>query len=209
MEMLCLMHQGSQYGYLKVNHKVILTPNLARIVGATLHETEGWLNELNDAGVFSVDDDGCIFSRRMIRDEEVRMARAAGGILGGNPSLKKDNHKVGNKVNLNPNLRPTPSSSSSSSSSKNKPPLPPTRINALDDGFEEFWQKYPKKVGKKAAHSAWKKAKVHVDDVLKALEWQTVSDQWTRQDGQFIPNPATYINQGRWTDEPIAEGVPF
>ena len=31
---------------------------------------------------------------------------------------------------------------------------------------------------------------------------QKESDQWTRDDGQFIPLPATYLNQGRWKDEP-------
>ena len=119
MDMISLMHEGSPYGYLKVNHKVILTPNLARMVGATLPETEGWLNELDSSGVFSRDYDGCIFSRRMIRDESIRLARASGGKLGGNPNLKV-NHKVTSKVNLPPNLPPTPSSSSSSSSSLDK-----------------------------------------------------------------------------------------
>jgi hypothetical protein len=112
IEMICLMHQGSDYGYLKVNHKVILIPNLARMVGATLDETEAWIAELDSAGVFGRDADGCIFSKRMIRDEEVRSARAAGGKLGGNPALKGKS-----KVNLPANLPPTPSSSSSSSSS--------------------------------------------------------------------------------------------
>lgn len=129
IEMICLMHQGSTYGYLKVNNKVILPPNLARMVGATLPEIEGWLQELSDAGVFSIDDDGAIFSRRMIRDEEIRQARAAGGIKGGNPSLKTQNggsDKVGVKVNLPSNLQPTPSSSSSSSEI-NTPPTPPCR----------------------------------------------------------------------------------
>ena len=27
------------------------------------------------------------------------------------------------------------------------------------------------------------------------------SDQWRRDGGQFIPNPATWINQQRWLDE--------
>jgi hypothetical protein len=111
IDMMCIMHQGSEYGYLKVNGKVILPANLARMTGATLGETEGFLSELESAGVFSRDAEDCIFSRRMIRDEMIREARAAGGSKGGNPALlgKK-------KVNLKPNLQPTPSSSSSSSS---------------------------------------------------------------------------------------------
>lgn len=109
IDMLCFMHQGSDYGHLEVNHKVILPPNLARMVGSTLPEVEGWLHELEMAGVFSKSEGGTIYSRRMIRDEKIRESRASGGILGGNPALKK--------VNLPPNLPPTPSSSSSSSSS--------------------------------------------------------------------------------------------
>jgi hypothetical protein len=124
IEMLCLMHQGSDYGYLKVNHTPILPVNLARISGATLDETIRFLEELAAAGVYAQDDAGCIYSRRMIRDEEVRKKRANGGVLGGNPALKniaiKVSGKVAGKVNLNANLQPTPSSSSSSSSSSSK-----------------------------------------------------------------------------------------
>ena len=128
IDMLCIMHQGSDYGYLKVNHKVILTANLARMCGSTLDETEGWLIELGDAGVYSVDDNRCIFSRRMIKDEEVREARAAGGVMGGNPKLMGKN-----KVNLTPNLEPTPSSSSSSSSSLNTNAMsPPAKAPKAD-----------------------------------------------------------------------------
>lgn len=113
IDMLCFMHDGTPYGYLKVGPKVILPANLASMVGATLLETEGWLKELEEVEAFSRDDDGCIFCRRMIRDEEVRNKRAAGGILGGNPALKVD-PRLTSKVNQ----KPTPSSSSPSSSSK-------------------------------------------------------------------------------------------
>lgn len=90
-------------------------------------------------------------------------------------------------------------------------PLPKkhTRTIALDDGFEQFWNNYPKKVGKAAANKSWIKNKPDIDDVLKALEWQKESVQWTKKDGQFIPNPVTYINQKRWLDEPVKERMPF
>lgn len=114
-EMLWLMHDGTPYGTLKVGSKVILPPNLARMVGATLEEVEGWLEELREAEVYSVDDEGAIYSRRMKRDEEVRQKRAAGGILGGNPALMV-NHEATDKVNL----PPTPASASASASAKKK-----------------------------------------------------------------------------------------
>jgi len=123
IDMICYMHEGNPYGVLKVNQKVILAPNLAVMIGATLPETEGWLDELESAGVFDRGENGEIMSRRMIRDESLRNARASGGKLGGNPSLVKG--KVNGKVNLTPNLevenkvniKPTPSSSSSSPTS--------------------------------------------------------------------------------------------
>ncbi len=111
IDMICFMHEGNPYGVLKVGNKVILPANLAVMVGATLLEVEGWLNELESSQVFERGDDGEIMSRRMIRDENLRNARAEGGKLGGNPALK-----VKDKVNLKVNQKPTPSSSSSTSS---------------------------------------------------------------------------------------------
>ena len=77
--------------------------------------------------------------------------------------------------------------------------------SALDDGFIEFWNIYPKKSNKLDAERAWKKQKPRIDDVLKTLQWQIESNQWTKQKGSFIPNPATYINKGGWLSEPEAE----
>lgn len=88
-------------------------------------------------------------------------------------------------------------------------PSKPTRKSALDDGFDLFWNAYPKKVGKDKALIAWKKKKPKLETVLQALQWQKESDQWTKQGGQFIPNPTTYINEGRWQDEMPAERMPF
>ena len=138
MDILCFMHEGSPYGYLKVNHKVILAPNLARMCGLTLEETEGCLAELAEAGVFETDEEGVIFSRRMIRDEELRNKRAACGHLGGNPTLK-DNPKVGVCLSTEVKQKPTPSSSSSSSSSNTSTKVEvgaPKKSYLLD---EEFW----------------------------------------------------------------------
>ena len=142
IDMICHMHEGNPYGYLKVNQKVILPANLAVIVGVSVEVVESLLDELEEAGVFSRDDDGCIFSRRMIRDENIRQKRAEGGKLGGNPALK-DNQKVNlkdnQKVEKEVKQKPTPSSSSSSSSSVvNIPPNPLEGGTAGDEKTESF-----------------------------------------------------------------------
>lgn len=113
IEMMCIMHQAEPYGYLKVNHMPILPNILARMVGATIEEVEGWLGELEAAGVFNREEN-VIFSRRMVKDENLRKIRAEGGKLGGNPALK-----VKGKDNLvsteEDKQKTTPSSSSSPS----------------------------------------------------------------------------------------------
>jgi len=73
------------------------------------------------------------------------------------------------------------------------------------EGFHEFWYAYPKKVGRGAARRAW--ARILPGPELRraiadALEWQSRSRQWTRERGQFIPHPATWLNQERWADGP-------
>ena len=42
---------------------------------------------------------------------------------------------------------------------------------------------------------------VPLETLLSAVEKQKKSEQWTKNDGQFIPNPSTWLNQGRWDDE--------
>lgn len=118
IEMICVMHQAEPYGVLLINGRPVDTPALSRIVGATTKEVTIWLAELEAAGVFTRID-GAVTSRRMVRDERIRNARASGGKLGGNPALM-DKAKVDRKVNLHANLAPTPSSSSSSSTSSNE-----------------------------------------------------------------------------------------
>lgn len=86
-------------------------------------------------------------------------------------------------------------------SPSHKPPISP---KGDDVDFNTFWKAYPKKIGKDAALKAWKKIPRPAETIpliLTALEWQKASLDWTKENGQFIPNPSTYLNQGRWKDE--------
>ncbi len=104
IELLAFMHDGAPYGHLCVANRSIDVSTLGRMVGASKRQVTKLLRELEAAGVFSRTQDGTIYSRRMIRDEEIRAKRAAGGMLGGNPALMK----VRSKVNHPANLSPTP-----------------------------------------------------------------------------------------------------
>lgn len=73
-----------------------------------------------------------------------------------------------------------------------------------DRRFDEFWADYPKKVGKKVAETAWKKIKADAElhsKIIAAVEKAKRTEQWQRENGRFIPNPTTWLNQGRWDDE--------
>lgn len=83
----------------------------------------------------------------------------------------------------------------------NQEPITNNHIDISSD-FDIFWQEFPKKTGKEAARKSWNKTRPNLQDVLKALAWQKQSKQWFEKGGQFIPNPATYLNQHRWLDEP-------
>ena len=73
------------------------------------------------------------------------------------------------------------------------------------DRFEsKFWPAYPRHVAKASAAKAF--AKINPDDalltrMLAALAVHVASEQWRRDDGRYIPHPATWLNQSRWEDE--------
>lgn len=78
------------------------------------------------------------------------------------------------------------------------------------DLFDEFWKAYPNKVGKDAARKAFAKrspGKKLLADMLQALGMQKQTEKWMKQGGQFIPNPATWLNEGRWQDGEPMESV--
>jgi len=66
--------------------------------------------------------------------------------------------------------------------------------------FNQFWSVWPKKVGKDPAEKSF--YKLPVDEILYAKIIKAVKSQSiTWNDSQYIPNPATWLNQKRWNDE--------
>ena len=70
--------------------------------------------------------------------------------------------------------------------------------------FASFWAAYPRHTNKKAAILAF--LRLNPDEallatILSAVGKQKQSAQWTKDGGQFIPHPATWLNGRRWEDE--------
>ena len=91
---------------------------------------------------------------------------------------------------------------------EDKPGIQP-RVNVVQENtsFDKFWAAYPKRTAKDDAKRAFAKRKVTpalLEEMLTAIAKQKNTDQWKKENGQFIPNPATWLNQGRWQDEVVS-----
>jgi hypothetical protein len=114
-EILCIMHESSERGVLLLNGLPMPEDALSRMLGLDKQILTTGLTTLLTYGVASRrGEDGAIYSRRMVRDENTRKVRAESGKLGGNPVLLKQKPTTGVKH------KPTPSTSSSFPSSSSE-----------------------------------------------------------------------------------------
>ena len=75
--------------------------------------------------------------------------------------------------------------------------------NITPNGFERFWQAYPRKADKRAALLAWKAlrpSETLVNAMLAALAAQCESAPWKESGGRYIPHPAKWLSHRRWED---------
>lgn len=91
-------------------------------------------------------------------------------------------------------------------------PTPTPGVNTTRArGFAEFWSAYPNKVGKRDAEKSYVAALKRVTGpdppslILDGVIRAQTSRKWL--DG-IIPNPATWLNQDRWEDQP-SEVIPL
>lgn len=83
-------------------------------------------------------------------------------------------------------------------------PAPTEEVNLQEIRFATFWDAYPNKKAKANAQKAWKKLRPNnalFEKIMRAVEIQKRSEDWTRENGRFIPYPATWLNGGYWDNE--------
>lgn len=74
----------------------------------------------------------------------------------------------------------------------------------VQKAFEEFWNIYPRREGKRAALKAFLKALEDSDlDAVMAGARRFATDPNLPVIKQYIAHPATWLNQGRWEDDPL------
>lgn len=218
IDVMCVMHECEPYGHLIVNGNAMRPAQVARLVGIGAQECVSLLNELEQSGVLSRTGEGAIFSRRMVKDERLRNARAewgrAGaehgkkgaeyGAKGGRPRNDKGGLEPafsgGSKGGFETRVEPPPSSSSSSSSSKLK--TNSSTSSTVPPGFAAFWQAYPatrRRVAKRSCLAKWNAlgCEAKATEIADHVRAMAATEQWR---GGYEPAPLTYLGQRRWED---------
>ena len=69
--------------------------------------------------------------------------------------------------------------------------------------FNTFWESYPssvRKVNKSGCLKKWESKDLDLiyNKIVNHVNLMKKSEQWTKNKGEFIPMPMTYLNQERW-----------
>jgi hypothetical protein len=199
IEMLAIMHDAEPYGSLLVNGQRIDKKRLAALAGVPERDCSTLLLELEVVGVFSRDEDGTIYSRRMrrdaIRSEEGRRQIAK---RWGNSSDDRDPNRSDDR---SPTERPITQKPEARSQKE-------TRASALSPGWpsdyrDQFWNAFPNKVGKPMALKK-------LDGIARgSTRWEDLMaglDRYirTKPSDRAWLNPGTFLNQERWADQPAS-----
>jgi hypothetical protein len=74
-------------------------------------------------------------------------------------------------------------------------------ICASSDLFSQFWELYPRKVGKRRAEVAWRAA-IKDTPAAEILAAVAIFAKSPKARSEYVPHPTTFLNQGRWLDDP-------
>jgi uncharacterized protein YdaU (DUF1376 family) len=150
---------------------------------------------------FTLDKDGCYVQQRIL-EELLHYHKNAD--TNKRIADEREAKRRGNRTNREQNVDEAPPNHKPLTINQEPLTKEKPQDKPANDLFESFWKAYPKKQGKDAAKKAFIKRKVGKElsqEMIAALNQQKKTDQWLKNGGQFIPNPATWINEGRWQDE--------
>lgn len=85
-------------------------------------------------------------------------------------------------------------------------PIVPKGTTNVPEDFARFWEAYPNKTGKDAALKAWLKRKRDMPDISTVIAAVNLYIKTKPSDRDWC-NPSTWINQGRWQDQPLSAAI--
>lgn len=210
--MLALMNEGVPYGHLSDTNGPILPRFISENEHIAPAHCQKLIAELEEKKVFSRTEGGVIFSRRMVRDEELRLKRAAGGYLGGNPKLKDKVNVDGLHGGLEEGKHPSRVCASDSSFVSSENPNPNFSENEPGYWIERMYARHPKKKNLPLVQDwcvqAWARFPEPLQqfreiDRVHAL-WCATED-WRKKNGNFAPKLDEWLGDRGWTTEPVPD----
>jgi hypothetical protein len=77
-----------------------------------------------------------------------------------------------------------------------------TNPDAPQFTFADFWKLYPRRVARKDAEKAWLRIEPEIyPKIFAAVAKARTTDDWRRENGKYVPYPASYLRGERWDDE--------
>lgn len=153
-------------------------------------------DELFAVGLWEQDDDDVV-----IRDflewqtsAEERNAKSEAGRKGA--QVRWDKERANGNGNRNAGANGRGANAEGEVEKEKRPPSPP--------GFDDFWNTYPRREGKRAALKVFPKAVNRagsVDVVLEGARRYAENVGQRKVEQEFIAHPTTWLNQDRWEDE--------
>jgi len=207
IDMLCLMQQTEPRGYLQNGDKIITKSDLKVI--ENLHKTrlKHLLNELETHRVFSVDADGCIYSRRLVHDEYIRSVRKQAGSKGGLATAKEhDLPQQKSGVCYSPEAEiDTEAEQKGIDSEDNTYPLPPASEAPPSivetEAFKAWYEAYPRDIGRGKCWKHWYENRLEgiADKIMVGLKRWKVSKEWHDRNPEY---PLKWLRETMWKDHP-------
>lgn len=180
---------------------------IARRCGCALHEFDEVFSELLDADVPGIED-GHYVSRRMMRAASISVVRAKAGRKGGKQKSSKRSEFATRSAKAKRKQNADNDSDNDNASDNDNVIDSDTVIDASP--FSIFWNAVPNKVGRRGAEKAYNAAvrvlesrgELDPHGLLLSAVTLFAASPIGRGETQFIPHPATWLNNGRYDDDP-------
>ena len=150
--------------------------------------------------------DGFYYNSRC--EEEIEKANNISKVRSESASSRYANAGANAGANAYTTTITTTTTGTDTSKLVNHPPTPKGSFEYTPD-FLKFWDVYPKQKNKGTAFKAWKKIKPTnglVEEIINGVHRAKESTDWKKENGQFIPYPASWLNARGWEDQPSAGG---
>ncbi len=231
IRLMCILHKMEDYGVILLKQKEKQNESniknfalkLVRQMPYDVACIERSLIELADEGVIVIEGDR-LYQKRMVKDNDLSTKRSEAGKKGGlkakrdtRDNLLKQKEEKEEKFCSGKTTSKIQANSEYEIENENESEYENKIDNDADYcigketdrtlqelRFTAFWGAYPNKKAKQAAWKAWQKIKPTTElfeRIMAAVDNAKKSEDWARDNGRYIPYPATWLNGGRWDDE--------